>query len=130
MKITRAFFHKRPKQGVRIIADSQPAIIKLTPKYFLDLGVAVLSDAKDAEFPWVNNLAYHLTGDETDVEDTTKIVGGTNDPVAVCLARRYWRATKNGKLRTGPVKVPTSEEAQRELKAPTLWHKDASDTDT
>jgi hypothetical protein len=127
MKITRAFFHQRPRQGVRIIADSRPAIIKLTPKYFLDLGVAVLSDAKDAEFPWVNNLAYHLTGDETNVKDTTKIVGGTNDPVAVCLARRYWQATKSGKLRHGPVEVPTSEEAQRELEDPTLWHKDTSD---
>ena len=124
MKITRAIFRKKPKQGVRVIADSQPAIIRLTPKYFLDLGVAFLSDAKDAEFPWVNNLAYHLTGDDTNFEEPTKIVGGTNDPVAVCLARRYWLATKRGKLRHGPVAIPTSEEAQYELEDSTFWRKD------
>jgi hypothetical protein len=107
-----------------MIADGLPAIIKLTSKSLLDRGVAILADIKDAEFPWVNNLAYHLDGDETDLEPSTKIVGGTDDPVVVCLARRYWRAVHELRAKPGPVEIPTLEEAKEELEDPHAWKSD------
>jgi len=115
MKITQAIFLGPPGYGIHIIADGMPAIIKPTRKSLLDRGIAVLADAEEAVFPWVNNLAYHLDGDETNIEAGNKIVGGTDDPVVVCLARRYWRASHNGGIRPGPVKIPTVEEAWDEL---------------
>ena len=124
MKITQALFLKPPQQGVHIIADGRPAIIKRTQKYLLDQGIATLVNADDAEFPWVYNLAYHLDGDETNIEPVSKIVGGTDDPVIVCLARRYWQARHDGNLKPGPVKIPTLEEAWSELEDPSVWSKD------
>jgi hypothetical protein len=121
MKITQAIYLNAPPRGVRIVAGGQPAVIKLVRKGLLDLGIAVLADAKDAEFPWVNNLAYHWNGDQTNLETAGKIVGGTDDPVAVCLARRYWQATHSGKLVPGPVDIPAEEEAQEELRDPAAW---------
>jgi hypothetical protein len=123
MKITRADYLKGPQRGVRIIADGQPAIIKPVRRTLLDRGIAVLTDAKDAVFPWVNNLGYHLNGDETDLRPETMIIGGTDDPVAVCLARRYWRASKEGRVKPGRVDVPAPEEAKRELDDPGVWPK-------
>jgi hypothetical protein len=123
MNITRANYLKGPQRGVRIIADGQPAIIKPVKKTLLDRGIAVLADTEDAPFPWVNNLGYHLNGDVTDLRPETRIVGGTDDPVAVCLARRYWRASREGKAKPGRVGVPALEEAKCELNDPGSWPK-------
>jgi len=121
MKITQATSLRPPRRGIHILADSLPAILKPTPQSLLDRGVAILADAEDAEFPWVNNLAYHLDGDETNLEAGNKIVGATVDPVIVCLARRYRRAMRNGGIRPGPVKIPTLEDALDELKDSPAW---------
>ncbi len=123
MKITRADYLHEPQRGVRIVADGQPAVIKLARKGLLDRGIAVLADAKDAVFPWVNNLGYHLNGDETDLRPENRIPGATADPVAVCLARRYWRASKRGGVRPGRIDVPDPEEAREELADPESWPK-------
>src|SRR5580658_6800233 len=98
MKITNAFYLNPPQRGIHIMADGQPAIIKLTKKSLLDCGIAVLADIKNAEFPWVTNLSYHLNGDETDRDPGNKIIGGTDDPIIVCMARRYWEAVHDGQL--------------------------------
>jgi len=124
MNITQATYLRPPSKGLRIIADGLPAIIKPTRKSLLDRGVAVLADTRDAQFPWVNNLAYHLDGDETNVEASNKIVGGTDDPVIVCLARRYWHAVHDGTFRSGPVEIPTAQEARYELGNFAIWLKD------
>lgn len=114
MKISHAFYLASPRRGICIMADGQPAIIKLTKKSLLDRGIAALADIRDAEFPWVANLAYHLNGDETDLDPSNKIIGGTDDPVIVCMARRYWEAIHENKVPRGSAPIPTLEEASAE----------------
>jgi hypothetical protein len=105
-----------PNRVLHIVVNGQPAVI--TPLFqHLHRGVAILRDAVEAEFPWVNNLVYHGDGDVTRVDAPHKIVGGTDDPIVVCLAIRYEEALQEGNLRVGPVALPSLEEAHREIEA-------------
>ena len=115
MKVTRAAYLLPPYRGVRIEVESRTAIIKPIRKSLLDKGIAVLADAGDEIFPWTTNLAYHLDGDETNLNPDNQIVGGTTDPVIVCLARRYWQTLHVGGSLRRSLKIPPLEEAIHEL---------------
>ena len=123
MNITKATYLPPPKRGIRLMIDSQPAILKPGRKSLLELGVAVLADAEDAIFPWVNNLAFHLDGDPTNMDPANEIIGGTTDPIIVCVARRYWQAIHKGGSPHGPIRIPTLEEALHELANSPYWTK-------
>jgi hypothetical protein len=123
MNITRAVYLPPPRRGIRIEVASQPAIIKPIRKSLLERGIAVLTDARDAVFPWTINLAYHLDGDPTNLDPEHGIVGGTTDPVIVCLARRYWQAIHVGSHPHGWIRIPTREEALEELENSSFWPK-------
>ena len=105
-----------PNHILHVVVNGRPAVI--TPLFqHLHRGVAILRDAIEAEFPWVNNLVYHRKGDVTHVNAPHKIVGGTDDPILVCLAIRYEEGLREGMIRVGPVALPSLEEAHREIEA-------------
>ena len=53
----------------------------------------------------------------------TSLKGFTDDPVVVCLARRYWMAVNSEDFDRGDVRVPSTEEARAELADPNSWTK-------
>lgn len=99
-----------------VIVNGQSAVVT---KYFnlLHQGIVILRDTADAEFPWVKNLVVHLDGDDTNIAAPNKIVGGTTDPILVCLAIRYEEALREGTIKVGPIPLPSREEAEREIEA-------------
>ena len=127
MNITRATCLPPPQRGIRIEVDGQSAIIKPIRKSLLDQGIAILADVEDAVFPWTTNIAVHLDGDETSLDPNNKIIGGTTDPVIVCLARRLWQAPHEGKRLYGRMTIPSPEEALDELENSPLWPKPTID---
>ena len=123
MKVTRAAYLLPPYRGVRIEVEGRTAIIKAIRKSLLEKGIAVLTDTGDEIFPWTTNLAYHLDGDETNLDPHNQIVGGTTDPVIVCLARRYWQTLHAGGSLRRSLKIPPLEDAIHELENSPFWPK-------
>ena len=120
MRVIQASYLPGLEAGVAITVDGHKAIIELTKKSLLDLGVAILSDLNEEDI-WAKSITYRLPPDEADGRGPLNIQGGTNDPVIVCLARRHWLASNRPNFQTGPVPVPTLEEARVELADPTSW---------
>ncbi len=113
MNITHAGY-TNPNEGITAVVDGHHVVIELTKKSLLDLGVAVMTDV-NPDRPWAENLLFQLPADPDDGRSSPlPIEGGTDDPVVVCLARRYWLAANGVHFKAGLVPIPTIEEAQRE----------------
>jgi len=111
MDVTEAEF--LPDQRLRVRVGGKSAFITSNFQ-FIKQGIAILEDDPKEEFPWIYNIAYHRDGDDTNVQNPKKIIGGTSDPVLVCLARRYQEALQHGTVVIGPVPLPSIEQARRE----------------
>jgi hypothetical protein len=122
MKITDAVYPALPDEGISVVAEGRPARIALTKKLLLDLGITVLSDRDDVP-PWFEHQIYLLPGNKEEARGELRIAGGTNDAVAVCLARRFWLAINRSGYKPGPVEVPSEAEAAAELLSPSAWKK-------
>ena len=104
---------------LELVVDGKPALVD-TKFRLLQLGVAVLLDPGLAEPHWKQATAVVVTPD-ADVPDFTQTIkGGTNDPVVVALARRYYDAKNSEEtdFQLGRVDVPSVEEAILELRKP------------
>ena len=120
MNITHISPPDPSREGVGIIVEGYgTAVIELTKKYLLDLGIAIIGEAGDGD-TWTGRINYKLPADPKKGRGETVIEGGTDDPVIVCIARRFWNAS-NAEDYWFPYTIPSRQEAIAELADPKAW---------
>jgi hypothetical protein len=122
MNITEAIFWSRG--GCTFLADGHASVIIEPKKSLLDLEVVVVADDDPDHDTYWQNIRFALAPDPANGRASSlSIEGGTNDPVIVCLARRYWNAVNTPGFTPDTVPVPSREEAIAELADQRAWPK-------